>query len=97
MGQSYSDRLNNRVITGCVTPLQYGGILQSVNISSHAYAGKNPSPRFHGSFSARQIISQLSITSGTCVDSYRLSQVQPTLFDTVFPNALETFASDEEL
>lgn len=97
MGQSYGDRLNNRKITGCTTPLQYGGILQSVNVSSHARTGKNPSPRFHCPFSARQTISQLSITSGTCVYSYKLSQVRPTLFDNVFPKALETFASEEEL
>lgn len=95
MGQSYSDRLNNRKITGCVTPLQYGGALQSVNVSFQTPAGKNPSPRFYCSFSVRQIISQLSITSGPSVYRSTLSQVQPTLFPSVFPNALETFESEE--
>lgn len=97
MGQSYSDRLNNRKITACVTPLQYGGALQSVNVSSHTPAGKNPSPRFYCSSAVRQIISQLSITSGPCIYSSMLSQVQPTLFHIVFPNVSETFESEEEL
>lgn len=95
MGQSYSDRLNNRKITGCVTPLQYGGALQSVNVSFQTPAGKNPSPRFYCFFSVRQIISQLSITSGPSFYSSTLSQVQPTLFPSVFSNALETFESEE--
>lgn len=95
MGQSYSDRLNNRKITGCVTPLQYGGALQSVNVSFHTPAGKNPSPRFYCSLAVRRIISQLS--SGPRVHSSTLSQVQTTLFPIVFPNALETFEYEEEL
>lgn len=97
MGQSYSDRLNNRKITGCVTPLQYGGALQSVNVSFHTPAGKNPSPGFYCSFAVRQIISQLSITSGSRVYSSMLSQVQSTLFPIVFPNPLEMFESEEDL
>jgi len=70
--------------------------LQSVNISSHVRAGKNPSPRFHRSSSAGQTISQPSITSGARVYSYELSQVQPALSDIIFPKVLETSASEEE-